>query len=165
MTRQHAGPHGGTVDRFLERMAAMEAAEVDAAVHAWRESQRAADPASGVGRGSWSAAEDAAAEALVRTGRSDEAWMLQERIHTVFRRAPWRRALLAGTAGAAGVRSEATAQYLAATATVALLLADALPPRHLATLYSPFHALIPLADLAPAPSPLAALHRNGAPCP
>ena len=148
MTSHPLGPNGRFVDRFLAQVAVLQAAEVDGAVLAWRESQRAADgsaPAPPTARADWAAAEEAAAAALVRTRRGDAAWALQDRVHTVVRHAPWRRR---PGAPFAGVRSAATAEYLVATAAVALVVADALPPRHLARLYAPFLALVPLAEVA-----------------
>jgi hypothetical protein len=153
VTSHPLGPNGRFVDRFLAQVAVLQAADVDGAVLAWRESQRAPDgtpldsapPAPPAARADWAAAEEAAAAALVRTRRGDAAWALQDRVHAVVRHAPWRR-----RAGApfAGVRSAATAEYLVATAAVALVVADALPPRHLARLYAPFLALVPLTELA-----------------
>lgn len=147
MEPHELGPNGHAVSHFLRRVAELPAADVDAAVRVWRDAQRGRAPDDAGGGAAWAAAEDAAASALVRTARGEAVWVLEERVHDAFRRAPWRRAR---GAGFAAVRSEATAQYLVATAAAALLLADALSPRHLATLYAPFRALVPLAELASA---------------
>ena len=50
-------------------------------------------------------------------------------------------------ASSSSLATEAAAQYLASSAAFALLLIDALAPAHVATLYAPFAALIPLATL------------------
>src|SRR5438067_1582974 len=82
----------------------------------------------------------------MRTRRGEVAWTLQERVHAMFQRAAWRRFR---PAGFAALRSAVTAEYLIGTAAVALLVADALPARHLARLYAPFVSVVPLATLVP----------------
>jgi len=141
------GPNGRFVDLFLDRVSAMTPADVDAAVVSWRESQHAPRD--------WAAAEEAAATALVRTERGEAAWTLQDRIHAVVCGPQWARQR-AASLGA--LRSAVTAEYLVASAALALLVADVLPPRHLARLYAPFLASVPLAEISAvsAPTSLAA---------
>ena len=136
------GRNDELVDRFLDRVVRLTSGDVDGAVQTWREAQREA-PRTADG---WVAAEEAAVEALMRTRRGEAAWTLQERVHALFQHASWRR--LRPT-GFAALRSAVTAEYLIGTAAVALLVADALPARHLARLYAPFVQIVPLATLVP----------------
>ena len=129
---------------FLEHVVRLAPGDVDGAVQTWREAQREAQRTAD----GWVAAEEAAVEALMRTQRGEVAWTLQERVHAMFQRAAWRRFR---PAGFAALRSAVTAEYLIGTAAVALLVADALPARHLARLYAPFVSVVPLAELGRAP--------------
>ena len=131
------GPNGGLVGRFLDRLCGLDLPQWADVVRAWRDTLRRTD--------AWVSAEDAVGDALARTGRHDEHWVLQERLYQIFRKSPWytNRRAHAECAG-----TEVAAQYLAGSAAFALLVADALSREELRTLYAPFAGPIPLAELA-----------------
>jgi hypothetical protein len=134
------GATGALVERFLARLATLKLADYGDAVHTWRLELRRTD--------AWYAAEDAVGDAIARTGRHDECWHLQGRLYRLFRESAWHTQPRT-PADAEG--TEAAAHYLASTAAFALLLADAITPAELRTLYAPFARAIPLPELvAPA---------------
>jgi hypothetical protein len=130
------GPTERLVERFLERACALDLAQWADVVRAWRDTLRLTD--------AWAAAEDAVGDAITRTGRHDEQWRLQDRVHELFRASPWHTNARASSAPG----TEAAAQYLASTAAFALLVGDAIGGEALRTLYAPFSGVIPLAELA-----------------
>jgi hypothetical protein len=130
------GPNGALVERFLERVGELDLVRWGEVVRAWRDTlHRTA---------AWSGAEDAVGEAITRTGRHDEQWELQDRLHQIFRRSCW----FTNRQASAAAGTEAAAQYVAGTAAFALLVADALSREELRTLYAPFAGAIPLPELA-----------------
>ena len=130
------GPTERLVERFLERACALDLAEWADVVRAWRDTLRRTD--------AWAAAEDAVGDAITQTGRHDEQWRLQDRLHEAFRASPWHTSTRANAAPG----TEAAAQYLASTAAFALLVGDAISAEALRTLHAPFAGVIPLAELA-----------------
>ena len=133
------GPNRQIVERFLARLARLDVADFLDVVRAWREALRGGGEA-------WYQAEDAVGEAIARTHRDEEMWRLQHAVHVSFCGGPWYERPLPGARTAA---AEAASEYIAASAALALLVADTLAPRHLATLHAPFGRVIPLAELAP----------------
>lgn len=135
--RNDFGPNSIPVSAFLARLPRLTLDDFAAAIKTWRDALRRTD--------TWYAAEDAVGDALARTRRHDEEWRLHDALHAVFRgAATWHAG---GDTEAHGPATEAAAQYLASSAAFALLLIDALSPAHVATLYAPFAALVPLATL------------------
>lgn len=130
------GPNGRLVERFLDRLAQLTPDELTAIVQRWRDTLRKTD--------AWYSAEDAVGEAVARTRRDGETWVLQDRLYAVFREMPWFTDRAPGTPAPAEVAS----QYLATTAAVALLVADVLTAAQLTTLYAPFAEVLPIADVA-----------------
>jgi hypothetical protein len=133
-----------TVERFLQRIAALDLEEFRDVVRVWRDRLRRND--------AWYAAEDAVGVAVGLTQRNDEMWRLQDAIYDLFRGAPWYGRRLPPEVVSP---PEAAAQYLATTAAMALMVADALPREHLATVYEPFQDTIPIADVAMGAAPAA----------
>ena len=143
------GPSGRLVERFLERLSKLGIDDFNEVVRRWRTTLRDSD--------AWYAAEDAVGEAIARTRRDGAMWILQDRIYEIFRGGTWyeHRA-----PGAPVAPSEMAAQYLATTAGVALLVADALPATVLTTLYEPFRETIPMTEVALGTPPLS-VERSG----
>lgn len=130
------GPNSAAIDRFLTRLARMDVADFAGVVRVWRDALHHADD--------WYAAEDAVGDAIARTRRDAEMWRLQDALYGTFRGGAWyERPLPHGRRAPI----EAAAQYLATTAAVTLMVAEALPPQHVATLYAPFAVTIPLHEL------------------
>jgi hypothetical protein len=132
------GSRAVSLDHFLSRLADLSPADHGAVVRAWSSVQRLDD--------AWAAAEDAVGDAVARSGRTNELWRLQELIYGVFQRAnrdAWR------TPARLTQRTDAAAQYLATAAAGALLVADVIDQRHVATLYAPYRAVIPCDDARP----------------
>lgn len=129
------GPNGGLVERFLERLCELDLAQWADVVRAWRDTLRRTD--------AWTSAEDAVGDAIARTGRHDEQWVLQDRLHERFKRTPW----FTNRQSPSAAGTEAAAQYLASSAAFALLVADALSREELRTLYAPFAGVVPLPEL------------------
>ena len=99
---------------------------------------------------SWFAAEDAVAQAIVAAGRQREQRSLLVQVADAFAHDVWY-----GAAGRRGrppeseVRAtEASGQYVATLAMLALLTRDQLEPATFELLYRPFAAAIPVEDLA-----------------
>ena len=130
------GPNTSLLERFLERLAHLEFAQVATVVSVWRETLRRSDE--------WYAAEDDVGDAITFTRRHDEQKRLQGRLYDLFRRATW---FSDAQPTAAEQATEAAAQYVASAAAFALLVVDELDPGSFATLYAPFAGIIPLADL------------------
>jgi hypothetical protein len=131
------GASDASLERFLTQLAELRSADHGAVVRAWAAGQRLDD--------AWAAAEDAVGDAVARAGRTNDLWRLQELIYGIFHRArrdAWR------TADRLTQRTDAAAQYLATAAAGALLVADVIDPRHVATLYSPYRIAIPCDDVA-----------------
>ena len=131
------GPSSHLVERFLERLARLDIEDFNEVVTRWRSTLRATD--------SWYSAEDAVGDAVARTRRDGPMWVLQDRVYEIFRGGSWYEHRAPGTPVAP---SEMAAQYLATTAGVALLVADAVAGDVLNTLYAPWRDTIPLTDVA-----------------
>jgi hypothetical protein len=133
-------PGGGLMSatKFLGRLAQLDLAALGVAIHAWR----AAVVASGE---AWFAAEESVARAIRNTRRYDEQEVLLRHVTELFRRARW----FVPTAPGARIRAtEASGQYVATTAMLALLVADQIATADFELLYRPFATLIPTAELA-----------------
>ena len=128
------GPNSRQVRAFLHRLEALGFDELGLAIRVWREELS----------DGWHEADRAVAAAIRDAERHREQETLLEALYDVFRRAPWFTSMLPGTREAA---SDATAQYIATSALLALLVRDRLAPGYLETLYRPFATLIPLSDL------------------
>jgi hypothetical protein len=128
--------------KFVERVLHLDAEAARAAIQAWHLAMRSES-------GAWFAAEQAAAHAVLATGRSAEQETLLDNIADFVRRVWY--------AGAIGQppqtperrvgATEASAQYVATVAMLALLVRDHLPATQFAVLYRPFATLIPADDL------------------
>jgi pyruvate/2-oxoglutarate dehydrogenase complex dihydrolipoamide acyltransferase (E2) component len=131
--------------RFVGRLARLDHEDAAASIRTWREAMREDGD-------TWFAAEEAAARALVASGRHAAQKPLLIYIADAFAHRVWYRGrtyLASGTA-AAELRvgaTEASGQYVATVAMLALLVRDHLDPRAFDVLYRPFAALIPAADL------------------
>ena len=125
--------------KFLGRLSQLTITDLRVPVEHWRRA---------VSQGStqWFVAESAAAEAMRSTDRHVEQEMLLEQLVDLLRRAGWMRHT--GALEMVGA-SEASVQYTATLAILALLLQDRLSPRDFSMLYSPFAPLIPLEELGP----------------
>jgi hypothetical protein len=136
--------------KFVGRLAQLDPEAVYASVQAWRETMRE-------DVGAWFAAEEAVARAVVASGRHDEQRPLLMYVAEAFAYGVWygagyggrARLTLGESAPELRVRAtEASGQYLATVAMLALLVRDHLEPAEFALLYRPFAALIPADDLA-----------------
>jgi len=98
----------------------------------------------------WFAAEDVVAQAIVAAGRQREQRPLLMQVADVFAHDVWYGA--GGRRGPApGARAratEASGQYVATLAMLALLVRDHLEPAALELVYRPFAAAIPVEELA-----------------
>jgi len=132
-------PPGGSVSaaKFLGRLAQLDLDALGTAIHAWR----AAVVASG---GAWFAAEESVARAIRNGRRYEEQEALLHHITDIFRRARW---FVPSAPGARIRATEASGQYVATTAMLALLVADQIAPGDFELLYRPFAELIPVSEL------------------
>jgi len=137
-----AGQGRDAAGRFVGRLAQLDVGAVSASVQAWRESMREAS-------GAWFAAEEAVAGALVASARQQEQRPLLMHVAEAFAHRVWYGGRVRLTLGEAApelqVRAtEASGQYLATLAMLALLVRDHLDAPTFAVLYRPFAALIPV---------------------
>jgi len=130
------GPMERLVERFLDRLAQLDLDDFADVVQLWRDTLRHDD--------AWYAAEDAIGDAVAHTRRDGPMWNVQDAVYAIFRGAPW----YGKQPVAKRAPSEFAAQYLAQTAGVALLVADALAAEQLRTIFAPFAEIIPLHELA-----------------
>ena len=123
------GPNSDAVERFLAGLRALSFPDLGRAVGAWRSK---IDDA-------WHDAEDAVSRAIADTERHDERQRALEALYEVFRDAPWfsRR-----EPGSRVPGSDASAQYVATAAMLALLVRDRLEPSQVGVLLAPFEGLI-----------------------
>ena len=134
----------GAAARFVGRVAQLDHAAVQHAVSTWRDRMR-------VGYDSWFAAEDAVAQAIVRSGRQVEQRPLLIHVADAFSQRVW----TGGHRDDAGAperlvrATEASGQYLATLAMLAVLARDHLDAATFDQVYQPFAALIPIHELAP----------------
>ncbi len=127
---------------FVGRLARLDLAAVRGAVEAWRHALREDADA-------WFAAEEAVAAAVAASGRRDEQKPLLLHVAEAFAYAVWYRG---GEVEAPETRvrsTEASGQYLATLAALALLVRDRLGAREFAVLYGPFASLIPADEVWP----------------
>ena len=142
------GPSAGSsvARKFVGQLAQLDLDAVRAAVASWHQTMRAEPQA-------WFAAEAALGQAVVTSGRRGAQEPLLMEVAQAFARAVWygpeaRRAQALAPELRTGA-SEATGQYLATLAMLALLVRDHLEAATFALLYRPFAAIIPPAALAP----------------
>jgi hypothetical protein len=129
------GPNTSLVSQFHKRLGALALEDLGAVARRWR---KIVGPA-------WLVAEAAAIAAVDTTGRGAQRAAALEALDEVFEL--WRPSVREARTTSMYV----TAQYLAATALVALLLRDQLAPEHVETLYDPFAAVVPLVELEASP--------------
>ena len=134
-----------TALKFVGRLAQLDLDAVCAVVASWHQTMRVETDA-------WFAAEEAVGEAIVASGRRAEQEPLLLYVAQAFARAVWygpdgRRAVVAPERRVGA--TEATGQYLATLAMLALLVRDHLEAATFDLLYRPFAAHIPPAELAP----------------
>ncbi len=139
----------GAARKFVGRLAQLDPEAVYASVQTWREAMRE-------DLGAWFAAEEAVARAVVASGRHDEQRPLLMHVAEAFAYGVWygagyggrARLTLGESAPELRVRAtEASGQYLATVAMLALLVRDHLEPEAFEVLYRPFAALIPVDEL------------------
>ena len=144
----HAAPSGmGASLKFVGRVAQLDLDAVSEVIASWRQTMRHDSSA-------WFAAEEAVARAVVLSGRRAEQQPLLMHVADAFSRIVWygggRGARAREQAPELRVQaSEASGQYLATLAMLALLVRDQLEPSTFALLYEPFAPFVPLDELAP----------------
>jgi hypothetical protein len=125
--------------KFIGRFSQLALADLRVPIERWRRTVSLASS-------QWFGAESALSDAMLATGRHAEQEILLEQLLLAMRRAGWmRRSEALEVVGA----SEASVQYTASLAVLALLVRDRLGAREFALLYSPFAPLIPLEELGP----------------
>jgi hypothetical protein len=134
----------GAAARFVGRVAQLDHEAVRDAVAAWRQNMRSAYD-------TWFAAEDAVAQAIVRSGRHIEQRPLLIHMADAFSQRVWvgRPRVESGAAERVVHATEASGQYLATLAMLAILVRDHLDVATFEQVYQPFAALIPITELAP----------------
>jgi len=139
-----ARPHGaGAASKFVGRVSQLDADAVRAVVENWRDIMRRSSE-------EWFAAEEAAANAVGPAGVIAEQEILLGHLAESVLRGVWYRG---GTREPSETlerhvrATEASAQYVASVAMVALLVGDRLPADQFTVLYRPFARLIALEDL------------------
>src|SRR4051812_19381724 len=134
----------GAAARFVGRVAQLDHEAVRDAVAAWRQNMRSAYD-------TWFAAEDAVAQAIVRSGRHTEQRPLLIHMADAFSQRVWtgRPRVESGPAERVVHATEASGQYLATLAMLAILVRDHLDAGTFEQVYQPFAALIPITELAP----------------
>jgi hypothetical protein len=134
----------GAAARFVGRVAQLDYAAVQHAVSTWRQRMR-------VGYDSWFAAEDAVAQAIVSSGRQVEQRPLLIHMADAFSQRVWTGGHRDDSGAAEQIvrATEASGQYIATLAMLALLVRDHLDAATFDQVYQPFAALIPISELAP----------------
>jgi hypothetical protein len=148
----HVGPSAvgrNAARRFVGRLAQLDPEAVYTSVQTWREAMREE-------LGAWFAAEETVGRAVVASGRHEEQRPLLMHVAEAFAYGVWygagyggrARLTLGEHAPELRVRAtEASGQYLATLAMLALLVRDHLEPAEFEILYRPFAALIPADEL------------------
>jgi hypothetical protein len=129
--------------KFVGRVSRLDLAGVRALAEAWQQLMR-------IGSDAWFAAERSVARAVWTSGRLADQDVMLEQMGECFRTAVWYRRPSGVPLGPAEARvgtTEATAQYVATTAMLALLVRDHVDSAEFAILYRPFATLIPDAEL------------------
>lgn len=135
------GPRGvPAAAKFVGRVSQLDAAAVRAAVEGWREVMRAESEA-------WFAAERAAAHAVLDAGRTAEQQVMLGHLSDAVLRTVWYRAGVGQTPEARVGATEASGQYIASVAMLALLVRDHLSAGEFALLYRPFAGVVPVDEL------------------
>jgi hypothetical protein len=139
-------PHANGVraaSKFVGRVSQLDAEAIRAAIQAWHDVMRAETDA-------WFSAERAAGHAILVSGRTAEQEILLDRLAECVLRGVWYRdahgqrpATPEDRVGA----TEASGQYVATVAMLAVLVRDHLAAAQFALLYRPFATLIPLQEL------------------
>ena len=125
--------------KFVGRFSQLDIADLREPVERWRRTVALAST-------HWFNAESAIATAVRATGRHAEQESLVEQLVRAMHGAGWlRRTDAIEIVGA----SEASVQYTATLAMLALLLHDRLTTREFTLLYSPFAPIIPVEELGP----------------
>ena len=125
---------------FVRRLGSLDVTDLEAVAHVWRRAI-AEDPAG------WFASESAAARAVRAAGRERDQEAVIAALSDVVRRRGWWRLDYPDGATRAGF-TEASVQYAATLAAIALVVRDVLPAQDLELIYAPFAALIPLSELS-----------------
>lgn len=137
--RQRRARGMAEASKFLGRLSQLQVADLREPIERWRR----AVTTSSTG---WFAAESALARLMTATGRHEEQERLLTQLVETLRYAGWfRRTSAVEKIGG----SEASIQYTATLALLALLLRDQLDGPEFALLYGPFGSIIPLAELGP----------------
>jgi hypothetical protein len=141
---QPYGPNGAAVRRFLQRFAALRPAEWQQAADAFERLQ---------GTRAFGGADRALAAAVAAAGREDARDAVLGPLAQLVRlpSAPVEAAPDAGADAADAVTLHPVAEA-ALAALLALVVRDVLSASALATLYSPFDALVPIASLDETPA-------------
>ena len=136
-----ATPRNGTqaANKFIGRVAQLDVQDVVESIGKWHEMMRAES-------GAWFAAESAIGEAIVAAGLEARQEQLLVHVAECFAKQVWRPIRRAETRVG---NTEASGQYLATVAMLALLVRDRLSPETFELAYRPFAALIPAAELEP----------------
>jgi hypothetical protein len=123
--------------KFLGRLAQLDLPAFGEAIREWRHAVVTAGD-------SWFAAERAVARGIAASDRYAEQEVMLGHITQLFRDGPWFKPRMPGVnVGAV----EPSAQYVATTTMLALLVRDQIDAHELELLYRPFAALIPIAEL------------------
>jgi len=120
--------------KFLGRLALLDLQQLAVAIHQWHRLVGSA----------WFDAEADLARAMRDSHRNAERNSWLEEMAGIFRQKAWFTSLEPGTLIGA---SDASAQYVATTAMLALLARDYLAPPYFQMLYNPFAELIPIDEL------------------
>ena len=131
--------------KFVGRVSQLAVEDVRAAVRAWHDVMRTESEA-------WFGAERAAGNAVAAAGRTAEQEALLADLGESVLRGVWYRDAVGHRPGTPEARvgaTEASGQYVAAVAMLALLVRDRLTAAEFALLYRPFAALIPPEELGP----------------
>ncbi len=123
--------------KFLGRLAQLDFATLAAAIRDWREAMRLSSR-------EWFVAEEAVAREITATGRYPDQERLLAHMVDVFRRAAW---FTSAEPGANVGATDASGQYVATIAMLALLVRDRLRPGEFDVLYQPFARRIPVGEL------------------
>jgi hypothetical protein len=130
--------------KFVGRVAQLDHDAVREVVATWRQSMRAAYD-------SWFAAEDAVAQAIASSGRHVEQRPLLMHVADAFSQRVWPGGgdERSGAAERHVHATEASGQYLATLAMLAVLVRDHLDAATFDQVYEPFGRLVPISELAP----------------
>jgi hypothetical protein len=123
--------------KFLGRLSQLDLDALGNAVHAWRSAVAASSDA-------WFAAEESVARAITSGRHHDEQEVLLRHITDLFRRGPWFKP---DAPGARIGAVEASGQYVATTAMLAVLVYPEIEAREFELLYHPFARLVPVSEL------------------